>query len=124
MNEIKCPHCTKTFKLDDAGYADILKQVKNHEFEIEVEKREKELARQREDALKLADAEANTKLQAALRSKELEAAEFQHKAAAELAALKAQISNFELQKTLAIKDAVTALEQDNSNLNAALESVK
>ncbi len=124
MNEIKCPHCTKTFKLDDAGYADILKQVKNHEFEIEVEKREKELARQREDALKLADAEANTKLQAALRTKELEAAEFQHKAAAELAALKAQISNFELQKTLAIKDAVTALEQDKSKLNAALESEK
>ena len=36
MNEIKCPHCDKSFKLDDAGYADILKQVKNHEFEIEL----------------------------------------------------------------------------------------
>ncbi|MEY3967669.1 MAG: hypothetical protein RL137_614, partial [Bacteroidota bacterium] len=39
MNEIKCPHCQKTFNLDDAGYADILKQVRNHEFEIELEKR-------------------------------------------------------------------------------------
>ena len=124
MNEIKCPHCSKTFNLDDAGYADILKQVKNHEFEIELEKREKELARQREEALKLADAEANTKLQAALRTKELEAAEFQNKATAELATLKAQISNFELQKTLAVKDAVTALEQDKSKLTAALESEK
>jgi hypothetical protein len=124
MNEIKCPHCTKTFNLDDAGYADILNQVKNHEFEIELEKREKELARQREEALKLADAEANTKLQAALRTKEMEAAEFQNKVAAELATLKAQISNFELQKTLAVKDAVTALEQDKSKLTAALESEK
>ena len=124
MNEIKCPHCDKSFKLDDAGYADILKQVKNHEFEIELEKREKELARQREEALKLADSEANAKLQAALRAKELEAAELRSKADAELANLKAQISNFELQKAIAVKDAVTALEQEKSQLSAALESEK
>ena len=116
MNEIKCPHCSKTFNLDDAGYADILKQVKNHEFEIELEKREKELARQREEALKLADSEANAKLQAALRAKEVEAAE--------LATLKAQISNFELQKTLAVKEAVTAMEQDKSKLAAELDTEK
>lgn len=124
MNEIKCPHCSKTFNLDDAGYADILKQVKNHEFEIELEKREKELGRQREEALKLAASQANEKLQAALRAKELEAAELQNKAAAELATLKAQIGNFELQKTLAIKDAVSAIEQDKSKLAAALDTEK
>lgn len=61
-------------------------------------KREKELGRQREEALKLAASQANEKLQAALRAKELEATELQNKAAAELAALKAQIGNFELQK--------------------------
>lgn len=79
MNEIKCPHCQKTFNLDDAGYADILKQVRNHEFEIELEKREKELERQRQDALKLADAQANEKLQAALRTKDAELAELRSK---------------------------------------------
>ena len=84
MNEIKCPHCTKTFNLDDAGYADILKQVKNHEFEIELEKREKELERQRQDALKLADAQANEKLQAALRTKDAELAELRAKVGTEV----------------------------------------
>lgn len=124
MNEIKCPHCDKSFKLDDAGYADILKQVRNHEFEIELEKRERELERQRQEALKLAASQANEKLQEALRAKELEANEQSIKTAAELAALKAQISSFEVQKSLAVKEAVSALEQDKHQLAAALETEK
>ena len=124
MNEIKCPHCTKTFNLDDAGYAEILKQVKNHEFEIELEKREKDFLRQREEALKLAASQANEKLQEVLREKELQAAELRSKGETALAGLRAQIGNFELQKSLAIKDAVTALEQEKSKLAAELSTEK
>lgn len=124
MNEIKCPHCQKTFNLDDAGYADILKQVRNHEFEIELEKREKEHERQRQDALKLADAQANEKLQAALRTKDAELAELRSKVGAEVSELRAQLSTFELQKTLAVKEAVSALEQDKNKLAAALDTEK
>lgn len=124
MNEIKCPHCQKTFNLDDAGYADILKQVRNHEFEIELEKREKELERQRTEALQLAAAQANEKLQEALRAKEQEASEQRMKAEAELAALKAQLSTFELQKSLAVKEAISVLEQDKSKLEAELQTEK
>jgi hypothetical protein len=124
MNEIKCPHCTKTFNLDDAGYADILKQVKNHEFEIELEKREKELERQRQEALKLADAQANEKLQAALRTKDAELAALQAKVGTELAELKSQLSTFELQKSLAVKEAVSVLEQDKNKLEAELQTEK
>ena len=36
MNEIICPHCKKAFKVDETGYADILKQVKDHQFEKEI----------------------------------------------------------------------------------------
>ena len=39
MNEIICPHCKKVFKVDEAGYADILKQVRDHEFDEELKKR-------------------------------------------------------------------------------------
>ncbi len=42
-HEIKCPHCSKSFNLDEAGYADIQKQVRNHEFESELKKREADL---------------------------------------------------------------------------------
>jgi len=33
MHEIICPHCGKAFKIDEAGYADILKQVRDSEFD-------------------------------------------------------------------------------------------
>lgn len=36
MHPITCPHCQKTFKMDDAGFADIMKQVRNQEFEKEI----------------------------------------------------------------------------------------
>ncbi|MBT3419583.1 MAG: DUF2130 domain-containing protein, partial [Euryarchaeota archaeon] len=39
MSEITCPHCSKAFKVDQAGYAAILSQVKNKEFDKEVHQR-------------------------------------------------------------------------------------
>lgn len=39
MNEIKCPHCSKAFKVDETGYANILKQVYDHEFENQLNER-------------------------------------------------------------------------------------
>ena len=39
MHEIICPHCTKAFKIDEAGYADILKQVHTSEFEEQLHER-------------------------------------------------------------------------------------
>mgnify|MGYP000272665221 FL=1 len=124
MNEIICPHCQKTFNLDDAGYADILKQVRNHEFEIELEKREKELERQRQDALQLAEAKANEKLQAALRSKDAELAELRSKVGQEVSELKAQLGNFELQKSIAIQEATSVMERDYNKLASALDTEK
>jgi hypothetical protein len=38
MNEIICPNCKKAFKVDEAGFADILKQVRDHQFEEEITK--------------------------------------------------------------------------------------
>ena len=35
VHEIICPHCDKAFKIDEAGYADILKQVRDHEFDLQ-----------------------------------------------------------------------------------------
>ncbi|NQY75412.1 MAG: DUF2130 domain-containing protein [Candidatus Margulisbacteria bacterium] len=54
MNEIICPHCNKAFKIDEAGYADILKQVRNHEFEKELHNRLEMAEKDKENAVKLA----------------------------------------------------------------------
>ena len=43
MNEIICPHCKKAFKIDEAGFADILKQVRDHQFEEELKRKRKKL---------------------------------------------------------------------------------
>ena len=50
MNEINCPHCNKVFKVDEAGYADIVKQVRDSEFDkqlhekLEIAEKDKLLA--------------------------------------------------------------------------------
>ena len=53
MNEIICPHCQKAFKIDEAGYADILKQVRDHQFEEEMNVRLENAAKEKEAGEKL-----------------------------------------------------------------------
>ena len=49
MNEIICPYCKKAFKADEAGFADILKQVHDHEFEKELHERVEMLEKDKEN---------------------------------------------------------------------------
>lgn len=56
MKDIICPHCKKTFKVDEAGFADILKQVRDDQFEKEIHDRVEMLDRNKEAAVKLAEA--------------------------------------------------------------------
>ena len=39
MHEIICPHCGQAFKIDEAGYADILKQVRDSDFDKQLHER-------------------------------------------------------------------------------------
>ncbi len=61
MQQIKCPKCGEVFQVDEAGYAAIVKQVRDKEFQKEVEKQEKALTDAKESAVKLAVSEAETK---------------------------------------------------------------
>ena len=56
MNDIICPHCSKAFKIDDAGYADILRQVHSDEFEKALHDRLQLAEKEKESAVKLAEA--------------------------------------------------------------------
>ena len=56
MNEIICPNCKKAFKVDEAGFADILKQVRDRQFEEELQKRLNLAEKEKEDAVKIAEA--------------------------------------------------------------------
>ena len=72
MNEIICPHCDKAFKVDESGYANILKQVHDREFEIQLNERLAQVEKDQVSALKLAEKDAESALQALKSAKDIE----------------------------------------------------
>ena len=63
MNEIICPHCEKAFKVDEAGYANILKQVHDREFESQLNERLNQAEKDKFGALKLAEKDSESAIQ-------------------------------------------------------------
>ena len=75
MNDIKCPHCGEVFKVDQAGYADILKQVRDEEFAKALKKELAQAELMKQSEIQIAQAEKEiqiTQLQTALEKKDLE----------------------------------------------------
>jgi hypothetical protein len=117
MNEIICPNCKKAFKVDEAGFADIAKQVRDHQFEEELQNRLNLAEKEKESAVKLAEANIKNSLQEQLSKKDKELSEL--KAQSELALseklnsketeitqLKSKLENIEVEKKLALNEAV------------------
>ncbi len=75
MQEIKCPNCGQVFQVDETGYAQIVQQVRDSEFEKEIARREKELAEKRENELRMARMEQEKEYDKTLSEKESELAE-------------------------------------------------
>ena len=111
MNDIICPNCKKAFKVDEAGFADILKQVRDHRFEEELIERLNIVEKEKESAVKLAEANIKNALQADLAKKETELAE-----------MKSRINNAELEKKLSITEAVNKIEKERDELVGELKS--
>ena len=72
MNEIICPNCSKAFKVDETGYANILKQVHDHEFENQLSERLTQKEREQASELKLAKMDADRAIQTLKAEKEVE----------------------------------------------------
>jgi hypothetical protein len=127
MNEIICPNCNKAFKVDEAGFADILKQVRDHQFEEEILNRLALAEKEKESAVKLAEANIRSSLQELLSKKDLELTELKSKSElilseklnkkeAEILQLKAKIENVEVEKKLAVNVALQKVEKERDNL--------
>ena len=65
MHEIICPHCSKAFKIDEAGYANILKQVRDGDFDKQLHERLELAEREKRDAIALAEAKVTNALRPA-----------------------------------------------------------
>ena len=79
MQEIKCPKCGEIFKVDDSGYAAIVKQVRDEEFSKELESREIQFESEKDKALKIAKLESEKEFNQKLEKKEEEIRELKNK---------------------------------------------
>jgi hypothetical protein len=111
MHEIICPHCNKAFKIDEAGYADILKQVRDGEFEQALHERLELAEREKRDAIALAKAEVTNALQKAAAIKDTE-----------IQALKAQLDAGEVARKLAVTEALGTVSKERDQLANELKA--
>lgn len=124
MKELKCPNCGSVFTVDESDYADIANQVKNAEFNAEVERRIKELEKQHEAEQKVINAQAEQLRQKDLSEKEIELSRKDN----EIEALKQTLKNMENQKAADLKLALTEQQaqwqHDLQNKDATIAELK
>lgn len=113
MHDIICPHCNKAFKIDEAGYADILKQVRDSDFDKQLHDRLELAEQDKRNAVELAEAKISSELQKTASAKD-----------SEIQQLKAKIEAGEVARKLAVSEALTAVEKERDALSNALENAK
>ena len=113
MHEIICPHCAKAFKIDEAGYADILKQVRDGEFAQQLHERLELAEQDKRNALELATTQAASELQKSAAAKD-----------AVIQSLNARLDTGEVARKLAVAEALSAVEKQRDALANQLEQAQ
>ena len=139
MKELKCPNCGQVFQVDETDYANIVSQVKNAEFDAEVDRRLAELHERHKAEQELATAKTEQSFQRQLSSKELELsnkdaeisrlkssaeselAKMKGEKDAEIARLKSQLENIEAQKKSEMTLALAEKDKTIAQLNSTIE---
>ncbi|WP_028121112.1 DUF2130 domain-containing protein [Epilithonimonas tenax] len=127
MNEIICPNCQKAFKVDEAGFAEILKQVRNHQFEEELQERVRIAEREKNSEIELTKEKFKSYLQEQLSKKDAEISQIKSvselkmtgkisEKEMEILELKATIEKAETEKRLAISEAVQKIENEKNSI--------
>lgn len=121
MQEIKCPKCGEVFMVDESGYAQIVRQVRDKEFEKELKRSQEDLEKRKDSELQLARMEQKEEYTKLLSDKEAEIAKLKEKFQAEdneksrlIEQLKAQLGNSDTEKQLAVSEAVSEKEKEIS----------
>ena len=110
MNEINCPHCDKAFKIDEAGYADILKQVRNSEFDQQLHDRLELAEKEKTGAVELAVSKVAAEMQTTTATKDSQIQE-----------LRAKLDAGAVTQQLAVTVAVGKVEKERDELKNTLE---
>jgi hypothetical protein len=113
MHDIICPHCRKAFKIDEAGYADILKQVRDSDFEHQLHERLELAEKDKRNAVALAEAKVAGEMLQTSVAKDSQIQE-----------LRAELAAGEVTRRLAVTEALSALEKERDRLANELEQTK
>lgn len=110
MQEIKCPNCGQVFQVDETGYAQIVQQIRDKEFEMELDRREAELAEKKNNDLRMLRMEQEQILKDTVSDKE-----------AELTKQKNETERLRLEKEREIESLRAEFKEEISRLNAQIE---
>ncbi len=132
-HDIICPHCHKTFSIDESEYAILLNQVSRQEIDKEIHEKLAAAERERAKEIELVEARVRGELQQSLADKETELAqlksqadqkiaELKAQASEELAKLQAQVASAATERELAVTRAVSAVEKERDDLANKLEN--
>ena len=113
MHEIICPHCGKAFKIDEAGYADILKQVRDSDFEKQLHDRLELAEQDKRNAVELAQTRFTNESQKIVSTKD-----------AEIQELKAKLGATDVEKKFAVAEALSAVQKERDALANELVQAK
>ena len=120
MQEIRCPNCGEVFQVDESGYAQIVRQVRDKEFQKELNSRVELLEQQKKKDLDIARLEQEKANQDALAAKERALDEKER----EIEQLKAQIDKADMEKKLAVSDAVREKESEINKRDQEITTLK
>ncbi len=110
MQEIKCPKCGEVFAVDESGYAQIVQQIRDSEFEKELKRREKDLEEKKESDLEIIRLKQEEELNRKLSDQKLELSEKDKM----IEQLKGKLKNSDTEKELAVSRALHEKEQEIS----------
>lgn len=113
MNEIKCPHCNTAFNVDETSYADILKQVRDAEFEQQLHERLALAEKDKLAAVELAKSEVGNEMQSVASAKNVE-----------IQTLQAKIDAADVERKLAVTQALSAVEKERDAFASQVAQAK
>jgi len=109
MNEIRCPKCSGLFKIDESGFADIVKQIRDDEFRRELENRENVWKADKEQSVALATERMERDIQMEMARRDMKNAE-----------LKAKLEAAKTEERLVVNEAVAKTEKELESLRSKL----
>lgn len=124
MREIRCPKCGEVFQVDESGYAAIVKQVRDKEFEKEIREREAQFRQEKQAAEELARTKTEQKLSGQISSQETRIRELETKLQAEKDARDLEIQKAAAEKERELAQRIAAKDQELAERDARIQKLR